>query len=148
MTITGGSALPKDDIDKMVRDAEQYADDDRKRREEAEIRNTGEQLQYQTEKFLEDNGDKVPADVRGPVDDALGKLREALKGSDAAAITTASEELAKISQTLGQAVYAQSEAAAAAAGQEPAGTPDGSAGSDDDVVDAEIVDEPPTGTSG
>ncbi|MEP7054402.1 MAG: molecular chaperone DnaK [Actinomycetota bacterium] len=148
MTITGGSALPKEDIDKMVRDAEQYAEEDRKRREEAEIRNTGEQLQYQTEKFLEDNGDKVPADVRGPVDEAIGKLREALKGSDIAAITTASEELAKISQTLGQAVYAQSEADAAAGAAADSGTPSGSAGSDDDVVDAEIVDDPPTGTAG
>lgn len=143
MTITGGSALPKDDIDKMVRDAEQYAEEDRKRREEAEVRNTAEQMQYQTEKFLEDNGDKVPADVRGPVDEALTKLREALKGTDTAAITTASEELAKVSQTLGQAVYAQNEAAG---GTDGAGAPDGAtAADDDDVVDAEIVEDPPTG---
>lgn len=143
MTITGGSALPKDDIDKMVRDAEQYAEEDRKRREEAEVRNTAEQMQYQTEKFLEDNGDKVPADVRGPVDEALTKLREALKGTDKAAITTASEELAKVSQTLGQAVYAQNEAAGGADG---AGAADGAAAAgDDDVVDAEIVEDPPTG---
>lgn len=143
MTITGGSALPKDDIDKMVRDAEQYAEEDRKRREEAEVRNTAEQMQYQTEKFLEDNGDKVPADVRGPVDEALTKLREALKGTDNAAITTASEELAKVSQTLGQAVYAQNEAAG---GTDGAGAQDGAAAAgDDDVVDAEIVEDPPTG---
>lgn len=145
MTITGGSALPKEDIERMMKDAEQYAEEDRKRREEAEIRNSGEQLQYQTEKFLEENGDKVPADVRGPVDDALGTLREALKGSDSAAITAASEELAKISQTLGQAIYAQNEAEGAAGPGTPGAT---AAGSDDDVVDAEIVDDPPTGTSG
>ena len=141
MTITGGSALPKQDIDQMVRDAEQYAEEDRKRREEAEVRNTAEQMQYQTEKFLEDNTDKVPDDVRGPVDEALTKLREALKGTDSAAITTASEELSKVSQTLGQAVYAQNEAAAAAAGASPDGA---EPGSDDDVVDAEIVEDPPT----
>src|SRR5688572_29812427 len=146
MTITGGSALPKDDIDRMMRDAEQYAEEDRKRREEAEVRNSGEQLQYQTEKFLEENGDKVPADVRGPVDEALAKLREALKGSDTAAITAASEELAKISQTLGQAIYAQDQSA----GAPMSGDASASAGSggDDEVFDAEIVDEPPTGTAG
>jgi molecular chaperone DnaK len=143
MTITGGSALPKDDIDRMMRDAEQYAEEDRRRREEAETRNSAEQLLYQTEKFLEESGDKVPADSRGPVDEALGKLREALKGSDSAAIKSASEELAKVSQALGQAIYAQSAPEAGATGG-PAG--DADAAADEDVVDAEIVDEPPTGT--
>jgi molecular chaperone DnaK len=144
MTITGGSALPKDDIDRMMREAEQYAEEDRRRREEAETRNTAEQLLYQTEKFLQENGDKVPADTKAPVDDALGKLREALKGSDTAAIKSATEEVARVSQTMGQAMYAQSAPEAGAAAGGAAG--DTGAAADDDVVDAEIVDEPPTGT--
>ncbi len=149
MTITGGSALPKDDIERMMKDAEQYAEEDRKRREEAEIRNNADQLVYTTEKFLAENGDKVSADVRAPVDTALNTLRDALKGSDVAAIRTAADELARVSQTLGQAIYSQSEAPGGApGGGAPGDGADSGSGDDADVVDAEIVDEPPTGTSG
>ena len=145
MTITGGSALPREDIDRMMRDAEQYAEEDRKRREEVEVRNTGDQLLYQTEKFLQESGDKVPADARGPVDDAVSRLRETLGGSDTGAIKDATEQLAKVSQAMGQAMYAAAPEAGAADGGGSAGA---GGGADDDVVDAEIVDEPPTGATG
>jgi molecular chaperone DnaK len=139
MTITGGSALPKDDIDRMMRDAEEHAEEDRKRREEAETRNQAESLVYQTEKFIKDNDEKLPADVKDKVNSALGEVQEALKGTDTAAIRAAMEKLATESQALGQALY-QDKAAGdgAASGSASAG----SAGAhDDDVVDAEIVDE-------
>jgi molecular chaperone DnaK len=137
MTITGGSALPKDDIDRMMREAEQYAEEDHKRREEAEARNQAESLSYQTEKFLTDNGDKVPADVKGEVETAVADVKSALEGDDTAAITSATERLATVSQKLGQAMYAETQAQTAGATGE-SGTQPG----DDDVVDAEIVDEP------
>ncbi len=141
MTITGGSALSKDDIDKMVKDAEQYAEEDRKRREAVDIRNQGESLAHTTEKFLAENSDKVGDDVKGEVQADLDALNEALKGEDTDAITTATAKLAESSQKLGTAMY---EAAAAEAA---AGAPAGDAGAadgadaDDDVVDAEIVDD-------
>ncbi|GAA2678973.1 molecular chaperone DnaK [Streptomyces lunalinharesii] len=140
MTVTGGSSLPKDDIDRMVRDAEQYAEDDRRKREAAETRNQGEQLVYQTEKFLQDNADKVPAEVRTEVESAVGELKEKLKGEDGAAIRTASERVATVSQKLGQAMYADAQAAQGAAGAEGAGGGQ-QAKAEDDVVDAEIVDD-------
>ncbi len=147
MTITGGSALPKDDIDRMMRDAEEHAEEDRKRREEAETRNQAESLVYQTEKFIKDNDDKLPADVKDKVNAVLGEAQEALKGTDTAAIRAAMEKLATESQALGQALY--KDAGAAAGGPSDgaaAGGPAGSAGSasnTDDVVDAEIVDDEP-----
>jgi molecular chaperone DnaK len=144
MTITGGSALPKDDIERMMREAEQYAEEDRQRREQAETRNSGEQLLYQTEKFLSDNSDKVPGDVKGEVENALAELREALKGEDSAAIRTATEKVATTSQKLGAAMYANAQGQAGEAGGDAgSGAASGSAGGtgDDDVVDAEIVDE-------
>ncbi|KLL10280.1 molecular chaperone DnaK [Protofrankia coriariae] len=135
MTITGGSALPKDDIDKMVRDAEQYAEEDRKRREEAETRNQGETLVYSTERFLAENGDKIDAAVKADVEEKLSALRAAVGGTDIAAIRDATTELAKASSVMGQSLYADA--------QGSAGNPGGAAGAsaDDDVVDAEIVDE-------
>jgi molecular chaperone DnaK len=148
MTITGGSALPREEVDRMMREAEQFADEDRKRREEAETRNTGEQLVYQTERFLAENGDKVPGDVKSEVEEALGTLKSALGGSDVSAIRTASETVAAASQKMGSAMYAQTEGAAGDGGTGSGGFPgaDGGSepggGSDDDVVDAEIVDEP------
>ncbi|MEI6372622.1 MAG: molecular chaperone DnaK [Actinomycetes bacterium] len=135
MTITGGSGLPKDDIERMMKDAEAHAEEDRQRREEAEIRNSAESLLHQTEKFLAENGDKVPEDAKSNVEGPLADLKQALEGSDFAAIKDAAEKVATTSQALGAAMYAQSEAASAEAG-ESAG-----ASSDDDVVDAEIVDE-------
>ncbi len=138
MTVTGGSALPKDDIDRMMREAEQYAEEDHKRREAAETRNQAEQLVYQTEKFLKDNEEKVPGDVKSEVEAALSDLKEKLKGEDIAAIREATEKVATTSQKLGQAMYAN----AGAEGAGAAGAADGQ-GTEaaDDVVDAEIVDE-------
>jgi molecular chaperone DnaK len=137
MTITGGSALPKDDIDRMIRDAEQYAEEDHKRREEAESRNQAETLVYSTERFLAENGDKVEATVKADVEEKLAMLRAAVGGTDINAIREATAELAKASSAMGQAMYAQTQASGPGAG---AGA-GGAAGADDDVVDAEIVDE-------
>src|SRR4051794_47713 len=142
MTITGGSALPKEDIERMVKDAEAHAEEDKKRREEAETRNLAESLQYQTEKFLPENGEKTPADKKEELGEALTELRSSLGGSDIAAIKAAQEKVARVSQEVGGALYAQQ--AEAAGAEAPAGdgpTAESSATSDDDVVDAEIVDE-------
>jgi molecular chaperone DnaK len=139
MTVTGGSALPKDDIDRMMREAEQYADEDHKRREAAETRNQAEQLVYQTEKFIADNADKVPGDVKTEVEASIADLKEALKGEDTAAIREATEKVAATSQKLGQALYANAQAEGATAGAP--GADAGAHAADDDVVDAEIVDE-------
>ncbi|MBC3992048.1 Hsp70 family protein [Streptomyces sp. AC563] len=142
MTVTGGSALPKDDIERMMREAEQYADEDHKRREAAETRNQAEQLVYQTEKFLKDNEDKVPGDVKSEVEAAVTDLKEKLKGEDNAAIREATEKVATVSQKLGQAMYADGQAAAGAPGAEGAADAAGAGqAKDDDVVDAEIVDD-------
>ncbi|GHE60800.1 molecular chaperone DnaK [Streptomyces capitiformicae] len=142
MTVTGGSSLPKDEVDRMRQEAEQYAEEDQKRREAAETRNQGEQLVYQTEKFLKDNEDKVPGDIKTEVEAAVGELKEALKGEDTAEIRTATEKVAAVSQKLGQALYADAQAAQAAGGPEGATAGGAKAGgSEDDVVDAEIVDE-------
>jgi molecular chaperone DnaK len=139
MTVTGGSALPKDDIERMMRDAEQYAEEDRRRREAAETRNQAEQLKYTTENFLKENADKVPAEVKSEVEAAVAELAEQLKGEDTAAIREASEKLAATSQKLGQAMYADAQAAQATGGTAPGAGPRG--GEEEDVVDAEIVDE-------
>ncbi|MFI0465466.1 molecular chaperone DnaK [Saccharopolyspora sp. 5N102] len=143
MTITGGSALPKDDIDRMVKDAEAHADEDKKRREEAEARNQAETLVYQTEKVLKENDEKLPADVKDKVKAAIGEVNEALKGDDVPAISAAVEKLATESQALGQALYAEAGANAAAGAAGDAGAAGAGAGAskDDDVVDAEIVDD-------
>ncbi|MQA84171.1 MAG: molecular chaperone DnaK [Streptosporangiales bacterium] len=144
MTVTGGSALPRDDIDRMVREAEQFAEEDRRRREDAETRNNADQLAYQTEKFLKENEDKVPTDVKTEVESALGELKKALEGTDIEAIRTASEKVAQVSQQMGSAIYAQTQAAQEQAGSQGAG-PEGQASeegrTEDEVVDAEIVDE-------
>ncbi|MGW1047070.1 Hsp70 family protein, partial [Streptomyces sp. NPDC002547] len=136
MTVTGGSSLPKDEVDRMRQEAEQYAEEDHRRREAAETRNQGEQLVYQTEKFLKDNEDKVPGEIKTEVEAAVAELKETLKGEDTAEIRTATEKVAAVSQKLGQAMYADAQAAGGAG---DAGA--GQAKTDDDVVDAEIVDE-------
>jgi molecular chaperone DnaK len=143
VTISGGSALAKDDIDKMVRDAEQYAEEDRQRREEAEVRNRADTLVYTTEKFLAENTDKVPSDVRSEVESAISDLKKALEGSDTEAIKEASEKASTASQKMGSAIYAQAQAEQQAAAQEGAasGSAEDGAPQGDDVVDAEIVDE-------
>ena len=131
MTITGGGALSKEEIDRMMADAESHAEEDRQRREEAEVRNQAESLVFQTEKFLEESGDKVPADAKANVDEPLAELKAAIAGEDIAAIKAAVEKVATASQALGAAMYANS--------QDDASEPE--AAGDDDVVDAEIVDE-------
>jgi molecular chaperone DnaK len=148
MTITGGSALPKDDIDRMMRDAQDHADEDRKRREDAEVRNVAEALQWQTEKFLAESGDKVPQSSKDEVNEALSDLRGALGGSDIERIKTAHERLAQAAQKASSSLYAQggggddttgAGAGAGATGGAPGGAT-GAAGGED-VVDAEVVDE-------
>ncbi|MEU6594846.1 MULTISPECIES: molecular chaperone DnaK [unclassified Streptomyces] len=140
MTVTGGSSLPKEEVDRMREEAERYAEEDHKRREAAEARNQGEQLVYQTEKFLKDNEDKVPGEIKTEVEAAVGELKEALKGEDTAEIRSATEKVAAVSQKLGQALYADAQGAQAAGGPEGA-TAGGAKAADDDVVDAEIVDD-------
>ncbi|MCT2280175.1 molecular chaperone DnaK, partial [Micromonospora chalcea] len=107
MTITGGSSLPKDDIERMRRDAEEHADEDKRRREEAETRNVAEALQWQTEKFLAESGDKLPSENRDQLNEALGELRSALGGQDIEKIKSAHEKLAQVSQQAGSLLYAQ-----------------------------------------
>ncbi|GAB3202747.1 molecular chaperone DnaK [Geodermatophilus arenarius] len=148
MTITGGSALPKEDIERMMRDAEAHAEEDKRRREEAETRNLAESLQYQTEKFLAENGERIPADKKEELGEALTELRSALGGSDIAAIKSAQEKVARVSQEVGGALYAQQAqagdgagAGAGAAGASGDGFGASAPSGDDDVVDAEIVDE-------
>jgi molecular chaperone DnaK len=140
VTISGGSALAKDDIERMMADAEKYAEEDRQRREEAEVRNRGESLAYTTEKFLAENADKVPDDVKAEVESAIAELKKALEGTDNEAIRTTSEHAAQVSQKMGTAIYAQSQQAAGAAGAEGAAGQEDASG-DDDVVEAEIVDD-------
>ncbi|MBL1067851.1 molecular chaperone DnaK [Streptomyces sp. 7-21] len=141
MTVTGGSALPKEDIERMMRDAEQYAEEDRRRREAAETRNQAEQLVYTTENFLKENAEKVPAEVKSEVESAVADLKEKLKGEDTAAIREASEKVAATSQKLGQAMYADAQGGAGGASGSASEGSGSSAGGDDDVVDAEIVDD-------
>jgi molecular chaperone DnaK len=150
MTITGGSGLSKDEIDRMMRDAESHAEEDRRRRDEAETRNTAETLQYSTEKFLVDNGDKIPADKKSELEGALAELKTALNGADFTAIRAAQDKVARVSQEVGGAMYESAQAASAAAGDGATGGPSQGAGSsqaggDDTVVDAEVVDEGPEG---
>lgn len=142
MTVTGGSALGKDEIDQMVRDAEANEEADRKRRESVDLRNEADALTFRTEKLLEENSEKIPEDVKTPVNEALATLKEALKGTDNDdEVRSAMEDLNKKSAAMGQAVYqaAQAEQAAQAAAAE--GAASDSDASDDDVVDAEIVDD-------
>jgi molecular chaperone DnaK len=145
MQITGGSALSKDEIDRMMREAEQHADEDKKRREDAEVRNQAESLVYQTQKFLADNDDKVSAEAKTEVNTALEGLTEALKGTDTEAINSAMEKLATESQKMGSALYAQQAAEGGAEGAAGADAGAGAGAGSDDVVDAEIVDEPSEG---
>src|SRR6476620_2476765 len=140
MTISGGSALSKDEIDRMVREAEQYAAEDAKRRETVETRNQADSLVYTTEKFLDDNGDKIPEDVKNDVRGDLDELKKVLDNADASSqeIQAGVTKLGESSQKMGAAMYAAAEADQAAAG----GSDTSTGAADDDVVDAEIVDEP------
>ena len=140
VTISGGSALGKDDIERMMADAEKYAEEDRKRREDAEVRNRAETLAYTTEKFLAENAEKVPDDIKSEVEASIAELKKALEGTDTEAIRVASENAAQVSQKMGTAIYAQSQQAADAQAGQPASEQEAPAG-DDDVVEAEIVDD-------
>jgi len=145
VTISGGSALGKDDIERMMADAEKYADEDRQRREEAEVRNRAETLAYTTEKFLSENSDKIPDDVKSEVTSSVAELKKTLEGTDTEAIRTATEKAAQASQKMGTAIYAHAQ-------QQAAASDSGSAGSgethDDEVVDAEIVEDERPGAGG
>jgi molecular chaperone DnaK len=138
--ITGGSALGKDDIQRMVDEAEKYAEEDARRREEAEVRNRADTLAYSTEKFVAENADKIPADVKAEVESAIADLKRALEGTDVEAIKEATEKAAQVSQKMGTAIYAQSQASASAGGASDAGSASEEP-ADDDVVEAEIVDD-------
>ncbi|WP_232550124.1 molecular chaperone DnaK [Propioniciclava soli] len=146
MTVTGGSALGKDDIDRMMKDAEAHADEDRQRREAVEMRNEADALAFRTEKLLKDNEETLTDDIKAPVQESLEKLQEALKGTDndddvKAAMTDLNEK----ASAMGQAMYAAAQASQQASGDDQAYTTedgqDAPASGDDDVVDAEIVDE-------
>ena len=134
MTITGQSSLDKDVIDQMVKDAESHAEEDRQRKEQVETRNNADNLVYQTEKLLSDQGEELTGDEKTNVEEKLAALKEALEGEDTAAIASATEALMVASQEFGQRLYE-----AAAAEQNASGNPSDDV--DDDVVDAEIVDE-------
>jgi molecular chaperone DnaK len=137
MTISGGSALPKEEIDRMMREAEANAEADKKLREEIEVKNTAEALVYQTEKFLADNADKIPADAKANVDEPLAELKKAIEANDIPGMKAATDKVAQASQTLGAAMYATAQQAGGGDA-----TADGAADmSEDDVVDAEIVDD-------
>ncbi|ARK04411.1 molecular chaperone DnaK [Cellulosimicrobium sp. TH-20] len=146
MTITGGSALPKEDIDRMVKEAEEHAAEDKKRREDAETRNQAEAFVYSTEKLVSENKEKLPADVVTEVEADIASVKSALEGEDADAVKTAHEKLVASSQKIGQALYASAEREQAAgnpgAAQDDATAAAGATSApDEDVVDAEIVDE-------
>tara|TARA_A100001037_G_scaffold271770_1_gene267495 strand:- start:3577 stop:5427 length:1851 start_codon:yes stop_codon:yes gene_type:complete len=142
MTISGGSSLSKEDIDRMMRDAEQHAEEDKERREEAEVRNNAEALVYQTEKFLADNADSVPEDAKSNVEEPLGELKAAIEAGDLAAMKAATDKVAQASQALGAAMYtmAQQEGADGSAAAEGAAE-DAADSAEEEVIDAEIVDE-------
>ena len=140
MTVTGGSALAKDDIDRMVRDAEAHAEEDRKRREAVEMRNEADALAFRTEKLLKENEETISEDVKAPVVEALDKLKEALKGTDNDdELRSAMDDLNEKASAMGQAMYAAAQAAQQSA--QSAGAESASSDDDDDVVEAEIVDE-------
>jgi molecular chaperone DnaK len=138
MTISGGSALPKDEVERMMKEAEEYAEEDKKRRDEAETRNSAEGLVFTTEKFLGENGDKLPAEGKADVESALTDLKSVLGGSDVAAIKAAADKVMTLSSELGGALYAQQ----GAEGSAPGADGSGPSGPDDDgVVDAEVVED-------
>jgi len=143
MVISGGSSLSKDDIERMVREAEEHAAEDKARREENETRNNAEQLVYSIEKLIKENDDKLPEDVKSEVQADVDALKSALAGDDASAVKPAFDKLNESQTKLGQAIYSQSQGDEAAAGAPGAGATDGApaSGDDEDIVDAEVVDD-------
>ncbi|GGV35635.1 chaperone protein DnaK [Streptomyces longisporoflavus] len=153
MTVTGGSALPKDDINRMVREAEEHAEEDRKRRDAAETRNQAEQLVYQTERFMRENEERIPAETRTEVEAAATELKSLLKdrADDTAALRVGVDKLATVSQRMGQAMYsaASGEGAGSGGGASSGGGAQEQGAPEEGVVDAEIVDdEKPGGPEG
>ncbi|HLV56675.1 MAG TPA: molecular chaperone DnaK [Actinotalea caeni] len=141
MTITGGSGISKEEIDRMIKEAEAHAAEDAKRRQEQETRNSAEQFVYSTEQLLTDNADKLPEDVASDVREKVDALKKALEGDDIEAVTAAQTALVEASQKIGDALYQQSATESAAGAEAPAGDAAEGGAADDDVVDAEIVDE-------
>ena len=143
MTVTGGSALAKEDIDRMVKDAEAHAEEDKKRRESVEMRNEGDALVFRTEKLLNENADSIDEATKQPVVDAVEALKEALKGEDDDAVKSAVEDLNQKASVMGQAMYAAAQAQAQASGEGAEGASDeaSSESAEDEVIDAEIVDD-------
>lgn len=141
MTITGGSALSKEDIDRMVADAEAHAEDDKKRREQAEVRNNSEQLAYSVDKLITENEDKLPDEVKTEVKADVDGLKKALEGSDEDAVKTAFEKLQASQIKLGEAIYASAQASASDTAAGDSAASQGAGGQGEDIVDAEIVDE-------
>ena len=140
MTISGGSALPKEDIDRMVKEAEAHAEEDKKRREDAETRNSAEQQAYSIEKLLKDNKDKLPEDVHSEVSEAVADLKKALEGDDIEPVKTAQEKLSSVAQKVGEAIY-QADAASQGAADSTSSAGGSASSNDEDIVDAEIVDD-------
>ncbi|MEZ7787896.1 molecular chaperone DnaK [Actinomyces naeslundii] len=140
MTISGGSALPKEDIDRMVKEAEAHAEEDKKRREDAETRNSAEQQAYSIEKLLKDNKDKLPEDVHSEVSEAVNDLKKALEGDDIEPVKTAQEKLNSVAQKVGEAIY-QADAASQGAADSASSAGGTTSSEDEDIVDAEIVDD-------
>lgn len=143
MTISGGSALSKGEIDRMVKEAEAHAEEDKKRREEADLRNSAEQTVYSIEKLLKDNAEKLPEEIAKEVREASDKVKKALEGEDIEAVKAAMEELNTKSQKIGETLYAQTQAEATQSQAEAGASSaeNGEAGAEDDVIDAEVVDD-------
>ena len=142
MTISGGSALPKEDIDRMVKEAEAHAEEDKKRREDAETRNSAEQQAYSVEKLLKDNKDKLPESVHSEVSGAVDGLKKALEGEDIEPVKTAQEKLNEVAQKIGEALYQHEQAEQQTQqAQSSAGASSEAPAEDDDIVDAEIIDD-------
>lgn len=143
MTITGGSSLPKEDIERMVREAEEHAAEDKLRREAAEMRNTAEQLAFSTETLLKENAEKLDDDLKTEIQADVDSLKTALAGEDDDAVNTAFDKLNESQQKIGEALYQQSQTAEATAADSETGEPASS--DDEDIVDAEVVDDEPEG---
>lgn len=143
MTITGGSSLAKEDIDRMIREAEEHAAEDKARRETAEMRNTAEQLVFSTENIIKENEDKLPDDIKSEVQSDVDSLKTALAGEDDDAVSTAFDKLNESQQKIGEALYQQSQTAEATAADSETGEP--ASGDDEDIVDAEVVEDEPEG---
>ena len=141
MTITGGSSLPKEDIERMVREAEEHAAEDKARRESAEVRNNAEQLAYSIDKLIKENDDKLPDDVKTEVQADVDALKTALQAEDDDAVNAAYEKLSQSQTKLGEAIYNSTETSKNAEAPEGSASDDDAAGSDEDIVDAELVDD-------